>query len=67
MKSIDKNRTILHSYQIRNLNNKLNLHIDEVNMEEIKEYLLTIINIKYLKDKKLKYNAEKMLKDIEDF
>lgn len=67
MKSIDKNRTILHSYQIRNLNNKLNLHIDEVNMEEIKEYLLTIISIKYLKDKKLKYNAEKMLKDIEDF
>ena len=36
-----------------NLNNKLNLHIDEINLNDIKEYLLTVIKIKYMKDKKL--------------
>lgn len=67
IKSLDKNRTIIHSSQIQDLNNKLGLHIEEININEIKEFLSTMITVKYLKDKKLKYNAEKMLKDIEDF
>jgi hypothetical protein len=67
--SLNKQIDILKAKEVQVLEKSFNLNLSNVNKENIKEFLTTMITVKYLKDEKLKYNAQQMLEILnnEDF